>query len=204
MAETQTPEWRTDVLGGDWVARDLDLPDGAVATLVRRDAPTPSGDRPAVLYVHGFIDYFFQTHVAEAVEARGYRFYALDLRGYGRSIGRGTGAPSRPDDDPNFVTDLAVYAHDLDAAARAIRAEGHERLVVLGHSTGGLVASLWADARPGRLAALVLNSPWFDLNRSWVFRGPSARPASRRRAGGRTARRRRARASRARGTPTSG
>ncbi|SIP92415.1 Lysophospholipase, alpha-beta hydrolase superfamily [Cellulosimicrobium aquatile] len=164
--------WRPDVLGGDWVARDLDLPDGAVATLVRRDAAAPAGDRPAVLYVHGFIDYFFQTHVAEAVEARGYRFYAVDLRGYGRSIGRGSGAPSRPDDDPNFVTDLAVYAQDLDAAARAVRAEGHDRLVVLGHSTGGLLASLWADARPGRLAALVLNSPWFDLNKPWVFRGP--------------------------------
>ncbi len=172
MSEMQTQVWRTDVLGDDWVARDLDLPDGAVATLVRRAAPRPGGERPAVLYVHGFIDYFFQTHVAEAFEARGYPFYAVDLRGYGRSIGRGSGAPSRPDDDPNFVTDLAVYAQDLDAAARAIRAEGHERLVVLGHSTGGLVASLWADARPGRLAALVLNSPWFDLNKPWVYRVP--------------------------------
>ncbi|WP_435738252.1 alpha/beta hydrolase [Cellulosimicrobium sp. PMB13] len=192
-----TDEWRPDVLGDDWVARDLPLPDGAVATLVRRAHPgvglptepadseaadseatdreaadARPADRPAVLYVHGYIDYFFQTHVAEAFEARGYRFYALDLRGYGRSVGRGSGAPSRPDDDPNFVTDLAVYARDLDAAAHAVRAEGHDRLVVLGHSTGGLVASLWADARPGVLDALVLNSPWFDLNRSWFFRGP--------------------------------
>jgi alpha-beta hydrolase superfamily lysophospholipase len=165
--------WRPDVLGGTWQARDLDLPAGAVATLVRdAGAGVGTGARPAVLYVHGYIDYFFQTHVAEAFAARGYPFYALDLRGYGRSIGRGSGAPSRPDDDPNFVTDLAVHAHDLDAAVRAIRAEGHERVVVLGHSTGGLIASLWADARPGRAAALVLNSPWFELNRSWVYRGP--------------------------------
>ncbi|MCB7135104.1 alpha/beta hydrolase [Cellulosimicrobium marinum] len=178
-----TEDWRPDVLGDDWQARDLALPDGAVATLVRRardavghpgggTADDPAGPRPAVLYVHGFIDYFFQTHVADAFAARGYPFYAVDLRGYGRSVGRGSGAPSRPDDDPNFVTDLAVYAQDLDAAARAVRAEGHERLVVLGHSTGGLVASLWADARPGLLDALVLNSPWFDLNKPWVFRGP--------------------------------
>ncbi|MBD5785133.1 alpha/beta hydrolase [Cellulosimicrobium terreum] len=176
-----THDWRPDVLGDDWVARDLDLPDGAVATLVRTarpdvgPGPTPGAEnpaRPAVLYVHGFIDYFFQTHVAAAFAERGYPFYALDLRGYGRSIGRGTGAPSRPDDDPNFVTDLAVYAQDLDAAVRAIRDEGHEHVVVLGHSTGGLVASLWADARPGRVDALVLNSPWFELNESWLFRGP--------------------------------
>lgn len=172
--------WYPDVLGEGWSARDLNLPRGAVATLVRRD-PGPGVDdpsatassgpaRPAVLYVHGFVDYFFQRHVADAFAARGYPFYALDLRGYGRSIGRGSGAPVRPDDDPNFVTDLAVYTQDLDAARAAIQAEGHMDLVVIGHSMGGLVTSLWAHARPGALTALVLNSPWFDLNANWFDR----------------------------------
>ena len=37
---------------------------------------------------------------------------------------------------------------------------------------GGLVASLWADARRGEglVDALVLNSPWFDLRGSWFER----------------------------------
>ena len=34
----------------------------------------------------------------------------------------------------------------------------------MGHSTGGLVTALYADRRPRTLAALVHNSPWFDLN----------------------------------------
>ena len=59
-----------------------------VATLVRRSDP---GVRRAVLYVHGWSDYFFQTHLAEAFEDWGYDFYALDLRRYGRSAG-GTGS----------------------------------------------------------------------------------------------------------------
>lgn len=46
--------------------------------------------------------------------------------------------------------------------------------MVNGHSTGGLVAALWAHARRDRtppvVDALVLNSPWFDLNRSWFDR----------------------------------
>ena len=45
-----------------------------VATLVRRSDP---GGRRAVLYVHGWSDYFFQTHLAEAIESWGYDFYAL-------------------------------------------------------------------------------------------------------------------------------
>jgi alpha-beta hydrolase superfamily lysophospholipase len=166
--------WRRDVLGARFEQRTLALPDGAEATLVRHVPSLAPDDRPArtaVLYVHGFVDYFFQRQVAEAFAAAGHAFYAVDLRGYGRSMA----AHTRTGGDPNLVDDVAAHAQDLDAAAAAVRAAGHERLVVLGHSTGGLIAALWADARPGRLDALVLNSPWFDLNASWLLRGPATR-----------------------------
>jgi alpha-beta hydrolase superfamily lysophospholipase len=121
-----------------------------------------------VLYLHGFVDYFFQVHMADAFERRGYRFYAIDLRGYGRSLERGQD-PAHP----NFVPEIAVYAEDLDAAARVIAdEEGHPELVGMGHSTGGLIMPLWASQRPGRLRALVLNSPWLDFNAGWLMRGP--------------------------------
>ncbi|MBI9115844.1 alpha/beta hydrolase [Sanguibacter suaedae] len=160
-------DWQPDVLGGDWESRTLHLsPDDegdVVATLVRRAGPA-SGR--AVLYVHGFVDYFFQTHVADALAADGYDLYALDLRKYGRSL--------RPHQTPNVVGALADYAEELDAAAQAIRDEGHTTLVVMGHSTGGLITSLWADARTRgphpTVDALVLNSPWFDLNEPWFQR----------------------------------
>ncbi|HEY8721258.1 alpha/beta hydrolase [Pengzhenrongella sp.] len=154
-----------DLLGAGWTARTIHLrPDDEgepVATLVRRAGPEQP-TRRAVLYVHGFIDYFFQTHLGDAWAAQGYDFYALDLRKYGRSI--------RAGQTPNYVTDLHVYREELDAAARIIRAQdGHDVLVVLGHSAGGLLTSLWAHARRGTglIDALVLNSPWFDLNRPW-------------------------------------
>ncbi|MCK9796091.1 alpha/beta hydrolase [Isoptericola sp. 4D.3] len=158
--------WREDVLGPDFQARTLPLPGGAEAVLVRHVPSTP-GDtgspaaRTAVLYVHGFADYFFHPHLATAVAARGLAFYSVDLRGHGRAWDAHVSAGG----DPNQVRDVAVYAQDLDAAAAAVRSAGHERLVVLGHSTGGLVAPLWASARPGRADALVLNSPWVQLNK---------------------------------------
>ncbi len=170
--EPTSGAWRPDVLGDDFEARTLPLPGGAEATLVRH-VPSTTGDpaRVAVLYVHGFVDYFFHPHVARAVAGAGHAFYAVDLRGHGRSLAAHTAAGH----DPNLVTDLALYAQDLDAAAAAVRAAGHERLVVLGHSTGGLVAPLWADARPGRADALVLNSPWLELNEGWLQRVPATR-----------------------------
>jgi alpha-beta hydrolase superfamily lysophospholipase len=134
--------------------RVLPLGDDVVATLLRRHATSP--DRGAVLYVHGFADYFFQEHVADHFTRQGYDFYAIDLRGYGRSL--------RPGVPPNYVTDMSVYFEELDEAVRLIRSDGHERLVLLGHSTGGLITSLWADSRGSEgIDALVLNSPWLDV-----------------------------------------
>ena len=157
-----------DVLGPGWTARTLRLrPDHegeVVATLVHRDAERRA-PRGAVLYVHGYVDYFFQRHLGDVWAEHGFDFYALDLRKYGRSL--------RPWQTPNDVTDLRTYVEELDAAARTIReVDGHRTLVVMGHSTGGLLACLWAHARRGRgvVDAVVLNSPWFDLNRDWFQR----------------------------------
>jgi alpha-beta hydrolase superfamily lysophospholipase len=154
-----------DVLGPGWTARTLTLrPDGRspdpVATLVHRLGPPSPG---AVLYVHGFVDYFFHTAFGDALAAHGYDVYALDLRDYGRSI-----RPGRP---PNHVTDLGRFAEEIDAAIRIIRAE-HDEVVLLAHSMGGLVTSLWADSRRGEglIDALVLNSPWLDLRGTWFER----------------------------------
>ncbi|MEG8036484.1 hypothetical protein QP157_14580 [Sphingomonas sp. LR61] len=47
--------------------------------------PPPLGGAD-VLYVHGWSDYFFQREMAEHLEALGARFFALDLRKYGRSL----------------------------------------------------------------------------------------------------------------------
>lgn len=146
----------------DEVVRTLHLAGSEVATLIH--VPAIQNTRGAVLYVHGFADYFFQTHLAGHFTARGYDFYAVDLRRYGRSL--------RPGDIPYFVTDLAKYGEELDRAATQIRADGHQHLVVLAHSLGGLIAPLWLHDRRGtvRADALVLNSPWLDLQKNWLLR----------------------------------
>lgn len=156
--------WSPDVLGDEFASRPLTVPgDARPVTLVRHVASARAATpRPAVLYVHGFVDYFFQAHVAEHLAAAGYPFYAVDLRGYGRSL--------RAGDDPTDVPPVHEHAADLDTATRAVHAEGHDRIVILGHSTGGLIASVWASARPGAVVGLALNSPWVDLNRGWFDR----------------------------------
>src|SRR5690606_42078135 len=76
---------------------------------------------------------------------------------------------------PNFCRSLGEYDQELDQAARIIQAEGHDRLLVAAHSTGGLIAALWAHRRrgTGMVDGLFLNSPFFDLNVPPVLRAQS-------------------------------
>jgi alpha-beta hydrolase superfamily lysophospholipase len=154
-----------DILGEPYLAETLELPPDdegeVVATLVSRRAEHPTGK--AVLHLHGFCDYFFQTAAADFWVERGYDFYAIDLRKYGRSL--------RPHQTPNFALDLAEYFPELDLAHDLITGrDGHDHLVLSGHSTGGLIAALWMDARDLPVDGLVLNSPWLDLNGSFWLR----------------------------------
>lgn len=160
----------TDILGAPYEQRTIDLgrdDEGpVVATLVRRRAQVPT--RRAVLYVHGFVDYFFQTHVADFYVDQGWDFYAIDLRKYGRSL--------LTHQTPNFCRSLTEYFPELDEAARIIRDEDdHDVLLVNGHSTGGLITPLWTHARrtTGIIDGLFLNSPFFDFNAAWVLRRPT-------------------------------
>lgn len=160
---------RTDVLGPPYerhtIGLDRDDEGPVVATLVRRRSPAPT--TRAVLWVHGLADYFFQTHVADFFVHLGFDFYALDLRKYGRSL--------LPHQTPNFCRSLAEYLPELDEAARIVRSEdGHDTLLVMAHSTGGLITALWAHRRrAARLVdGLILNSPFFDLNLPWLLRRP--------------------------------
>ena len=134
---------------------DVDL----VATLIRKTGPRIGGR--AALYLHGWNDYFFQTHVADYLTDLGYDFYALELRRYGRSIRQGQLR--------GFITNLDEYSLELDAAADLI-ATDHDRLLLMGHSTGGLIAALWAARNADRLEGLILNSPWLDLQGSAIVR----------------------------------
>ncbi|PWD51586.1 hypothetical protein C8046_13975 [Serinibacter arcticus] len=171
-----TTTYDADVLGGEFVSRTIPLaddgdgPDGTTATLVR--CGTPTRER-AVLFVHGFSDYFFQAQHARNVVAGGLDFYALDLRRYGRSL--------RPGQVPALVRDVAEYDEEILAALAIIRSEGHRQVVLVGHSTGGLVVTLFAHHHPRSIHAVVLNSPWYDINDTPLRRslsGPLAAVAS--------------------------
>lgn len=157
-----------DLLGPSYKMRTFAIdgqPDEVQTTLVHHtDNPTK---KQAVLYLHGYTDYFFQTGLAEHFIQLGYRFYAIDLQGYGRSI--------RPHHRPNWCDSLSQYHQDMDIALATMKEDGIEQVVILGHSTGGLIVSTYlakTDCFKGQLSnespvpkinGLILNSPFLAL-----------------------------------------
>ncbi len=156
-------QWRDDVLGDGYVCRTITMPDdysGKVVTTVVNKQANPKSD-VAVLYVHGYNDYFFQKELGDSVVAHGYAFYAVDLRKYGRSYLEG---------QHRFeVKNMKEYFADIDSTLAIIKSEGYGNVVLIGHSTGGLTTSYYMTVhnsdRP-QVKALVLNSPFLDMNLS--------------------------------------
>lgn len=138
------------------IVQPSDYEGSVTCTLVRKTVPDKS--TKAVLYVHGFNDYFFQEEMAERYIKEGFNFYAIDLRKYGRSW--------LSHQKINNVRDLSEYYADIDTALAVIKGEGNEKVLLSGHSLGGLTISLYASERAGKekFDAVLLNSPMFALN----------------------------------------
>ncbi|MDO4888632.1 MAG: alpha/beta fold hydrolase [Actinomycetaceae bacterium] len=162
-----------DYLGPTWVATSFFLgdddggaapgrPDVAVMVRERDAARLAARSKVAALYLPGFLDSFFHTEQAAAFRTLGIPLMGLDMRRCGRSV---RSRASRDD-----LRDIYVREEEIGVALDFLRGLGAERIVLVGHSTGGLQAALWAADHPGSIDALVLNSPWLDHNGPWLER----------------------------------
>lgn len=117
-----------------------------------------------VLYLHGFVDYFFHGHLADEFHKHGYNFYAIELRKYGHSLLK--------HQHPNYCKSLYEYFEELDLALEKINDLDGKKVIFLGHSTGGLIGSLYASKgnKKHLLEALILNSPFLEINAPGLVR----------------------------------
>ncbi len=126
-----------------------------IATLIT--ANNNIGSKEAVLYLHGFIDYFFHPHISDRFLQQGIDFYALDLRKYGRSI--------LSHQTPNYCESLEEYFEEITIAIETMQKNGVEDIYLLAHSTGCTIASLYANKGKlkDEIKAIIFNSPFLEL-----------------------------------------
>lgn len=152
------PAYTTDILGKPFqkaiIPLENDYEGNVCAHLVRFGAPS---HKRALLYIHGFNDYFFQRELAEQVASVDIDFYAVDLRKYGRSL--------LPHQKMNNCRSLTEYFDEIDIAIKQIVKEGHDSVILMGHSTGGLTVPLFARYYEKNLPieSIIVNSPFWDF-----------------------------------------
>ncbi|MBU2886346.1 alpha/beta hydrolase [Gilvimarinus agarilyticus] len=158
MQASEKEQWSADkeLAGFDVLALSTGQAPAYRATLVRA-CDNPVKAKGTIVYLHGMTDYFFQAHLAHALVEAGFAFYALDLHGYGRSL--------NGDTHPNYCSRVDEYFAEIDLALKTIKSETTGPLVVNAHSTGGLIASLYAHRGAERklIDGLCLNSPFFEF-----------------------------------------
>ncbi|KAL3531491.1 hypothetical protein ACH5RR_010813 [Cinchona calisaya] len=119
------------------------------------------GEGPAVLFLHGFPELWYSwRHQMLSLSSKGYRSIAPDLRGYGD-----TEAP------PNATSYTAFHiVGDLVALLDAL---GLDKVFLVGHDWGAIVAWYFCLFRPDRIKALVNLSCAFHYFDS---KNPSKKP----------------------------
>lgn len=160
-------QYTEDIIGDEYkritVSQPADYDGDVVSTIVKKESQTKSNT--ALIYVHGYNDYFFQKELGDSICFHGYNFYAIDLRKYGRSI--------LPNQDQFFCKKLDEYFADIDSTISIVQKEGNEKIVLMGHSTGGLILSLYMGQKgeTNHIKGLILNSPFLDWNLSKTVEG---------------------------------
>ncbi len=157
--------WHEDILPGyeaRYVPQGVAFDGPCRSTVIRRLCKDSS--RRAILYVHGFNDYFFQSEMGNRFVDSGYNFYAVDLRRYGRS--------KLEWQYPYNVRDMREYFADIDSALSCMRRDGNTDITLMGHSTGGLTV-LFRGAVLGEgvgVDRIIADSPFITWNFSPVMR----------------------------------
>jgi alpha-beta hydrolase superfamily lysophospholipase len=112
------------------------------------------GARAALVILHGLGDHSGRfERVGRAMARRGFIVSALDLPGHGLSEGPRGHVRSWEE----YRAAVSLLVAELPSAAEA------RPLLFLGHSMGALVALDWMFSNPGRVRALVLSAPPFEL-----------------------------------------
>jgi lysophospholipase len=112
----------------------------------------------AIVIANGRTESFVKyPELAYDLGRQGYSIYILDHRGQGLS-GR-----MLPDKEVGYVELFADYVQDFNTVVHGVGAkQGHKRLLLLAHSMGGAIASLYLENYPDDFEKAALSSPMHE------------------------------------------
>mmetsp|Transcript_30974 Transcript_30974/g.78476 ORF Transcript_30974/g.78476 Transcript_30974/m.78476 type:complete len:453 (-) Transcript_30974:30-1388(-) len=123
---------------------------------------TVTKNKNMIFWMPGRNDTFMHSYVVQPLLDAGLDIYVIEHRKNGRAL---VGAPDGEHRLVSHVDDFRKYLQEIDAAMSfALRQKNYEKVVLYGHSTGGLEATLFLREGKARdkITHCVLNSPFLD------------------------------------------
>jgi pimeloyl-ACP methyl ester carboxylesterase len=148
---------------------------GGVVRVRRKQRVGVTGRHPPVVVVHGatFCSALFDLPLAgysllTALADAGRVVYAIDIRGYGASLGPGV-MDEPPDCNPPFA-DAASAVEDIATVVTfVLNQHGARNLDLIGFSWGTITSARFAGENPDKIARLALYAPIYSHTRPiWI------------------------------------
>lgn len=120
----------------------------------------PENPKGSVTIVHGMAEFWGKYHeYAWYLYNAGFMVFFLELRGHGYSEGK-VSAP-----DLIYVDDFSTYVEDLNCFVESVVVpeSGSLPMILLAHSMGGAVATLFIEKHPGFFKGVILSSPMLKM-----------------------------------------
>ena len=104
----------------------------------------------AILLIHGFCEHSGRyTEFIKNLKEEGYSVLAMDLRGHGRTTGK-----------KGDLQSIKKVISDVEKVIDYIKENyKFEKIGIFGHSTGGLIASLYSSLYSENIDFIILSSP---------------------------------------------
>ena len=109
----------------------------------------------AILWIHGYNDYYYHFYIGELLLKEGYDIYAICLRRYEQN-----------NLTPFYTDDINEYIEDINNLFPIISKNNYKKILFYGHSTGALISILYCNYGKfkNKIDGLILNSPFFEFN----------------------------------------
>lgn len=151
--EKENKKWRKEcVVRGSLKSFDTTKLNYYVAT-----PPNPKG---SITIVHGMGEFFGKYHeYVWYLYQAGYKVFFMEQRGFGYSEGK----LSEP--DLIHIDDYSTYVEDLNCFVESVVVpeSGDLPMILLAHSMGGAIATLFLEMHPQYFEAALLSSPMFKM-----------------------------------------
>lgn len=108
-----------------------------------------TNNKKCIIWLPGRNDYFYHYHISSKLH--NYDLYALNYRN----------CHPLKCDLSDYIDDIKKLFKEIDIIYEYFNINSYDEVILYGHSTGGLICTLYQFESKNKISKIILNAPWF-------------------------------------------